>query len=539
MALFQLASQAHAQLVVTEMMVNPKSTNDAAWEWIEVQNTGGSAVDLNGYIAGKLGETKNTTANISNTTAGNTIIPAGGVGVLYDAAGTSFNDQLFRQAWNLPTNVPLVGVDGWPALSNSGTGRDFGFWADAAAYSSSLADDGTGTMKVSNFNGAAFSMDYITGFPPVATNGPSIAWNGQGSYQDGGNWGVSVTGVNGAVTSVPVTVSGTPINNTNDRGNPGRVPPGSAAGGLLITEVMYDPGSTPEGNWEWVEIFNSTGAMIDFGATPYFFQDTTSTSDLTAANVTNGTLPANSVAVLFNSDNTLQNMIDAWDPGGSKGTLFIPVDNFPSLNNGGDTIALWDGAAKYQIDAAGNDPPRTTNQATTSLTYDDVAPWPVNNNAASIFLANLASTPDIGSNWLRSNVGDFVGTTNAAAVTQDVEVHPGGDVGSPGRFNGSGNPAFLPADFNHDGSVNSTDLAVWKASYHVTPGGDADGDGDTDGADFLLWQKQLGSSSAQAAAAIVPEPAACGLLMACILAFKTFSRRKRGVSPAASISDPH
>ncbi len=538
-AVFQIALQAHGQLVVTEMMVNPKSTNDSVWEWIEVQNTGAGAIDLNGYIAGKLGETNNTTANISTATAADTVIPAGGVGVLYDAAETNFDDQVFRQAWNLSASVPVIAVDGWPALSNSGTGRDFGFWPDAAAYSSSLVDDGTGTMKVSNFNGAAFSVDYISGFPPVATNGPSIAWNGLGSYQDGGNWGVSLAGVNGAVTSVPVTVSGTPINNTNDRGNPGRVPPGSAATGLLITEVMYDPGSTPEGNWEWVEIYNSTGATIDFGATPYFFHDTTSTSDLTAANVTSGVLPANQAAVLFNDANTTQNMIDAWDPGGALGTLFIPVDNFPSLNNGGDTVALWDSAAKYQIDAAGTDPPRSTNQATTALTYDDIAPWPVNNNAASIFLANLASSPGSGSNWLRSNVGDFVGTTNAVAVTQDVVVHPGGDVGSPGSFNGSGNPAFLPADFNHDGAVNSTDLAVWKGSYHLTAGGDADSDGDTDGADFLLWQKQVGSSSAQAATATVPEPAVWSLLHAGILTFATCSRRKRGVSPVASISDPH
>jgi hypothetical protein len=483
---------------------------------------------LNGYIAGKLGETKNATANISTMTAANTIIPAGGVGVLYDAVETNFDDQVFRQAWNLSGSVPLIAVDGWPALSNSGTGRDFGFWPDAAAYSSSLADDGTGTMKVTSFSGAAFDIDYITGFPPVATNGPSIAWNGNGSYQDGGNWSVSLDGVNGAVTSVPVTVSGTPINNTNDRGNPGRVPPGSAAPGLLITEVMYDPGSSPEGDWEWVEVFNSTGATIDFGATPYFFHDTTSTSDLTAANVTTGVLPANQAAVLFSSDNTLQNMIAAWDSSGN-GTLFIPVDNFPSLNNGGDTIALWDSAAKYQLDAAGTSPPRTANLATTALTYDDVAPWPVNNDAASIFLANLASSPTSASNWQRSEFGDFVGTTNAAAVTQDVVVHPGGDVGSPGSFNGSGNPTFSPADFNQDGAVNADDLAIWKTAYHATADGDADGDGDTDGADFLLWQKLVGSSSSQAATATVPEPTAAMMLLTAILTLASSSHRKHGV----------
>jgi hypothetical protein len=513
---------AQAQLVVTEMMVNPTSNNDAVWEWIEVKNSGATPLNLNGYIAGKLGETKNINANITPTKAANTIIPAGGVGVLYDGAGSDYNDQLFRQAWNLAPSVPLVAVEGWPSLSNSGTSRDFGFWPDAAAYTSALADDGMGTLKVSSFTGAAFSVDYSTGFPPTSANGPSLAWNGSGNYQDGANWSASITGANGAYTSVPVTVSGTPINNTNDRGNPGRVPPGSAAPGLLITEVMYDPASTPESNWEWVEIYNSTGAMIDFGATPYLFHDTTSSSDLTEPNVTSGVLAANKTAVLFNSANTMQNMIDAWDPGGALGTLFIPVDNFPSLNNSGDTIALWDSLAKYQIDAAGSTPPRTANQATTVLTYDDATPWQPNNNAASIFLANLVSPPANGANWLRSAVDDFVDSKNAIAVTQDVAIHPGGDIGSPGTFNGSGTPTPPAADFNHNGTVDAPDLVVWKASFHLTAGGDADGDGDTDGADFLLWQRSLGATSSQAASAPVPEPAAVSLLLAAILTFTSF-----------------
>ena len=47
------------------------------------------------------------------------------------------------------------------------------------------------------------------------------------------------------------------------------------------------------------------------------------------------------------------------------------------------------------------------------------------------------------------------------------------------------------ANFDGDIDVDGDDLAIWAASLNVDEGGDADGDGDTDGADFLVWQQQL------------------------------------------------
>jgi len=75
--------------------------------------------------------------------------------------------------------------------------------------------------------------------------------------------------------------------------------------------------------------------------------------------------------------------------------------------------------------------------------------------------------------------------------------------------------ASLAADFNDDGTVNGTDLTIWRGAFGSATGGDADGDGDSDGADFLTWQRQLGMSLSPAAAtaAAVPEPS-CGILAA-------------------------
>ncbi len=83
----------------------------------------------------------------------------------------------------------------------------------------------------------------------------------------------------------------------------------------------------------------------------------------------------------------------------------------------------------------------------------------------------------------------------------------------------------LAGDFNKDGVVDSSDLAQWQADYGTNAGSDADGDGDTDGNDFLLWQQNVGATSAGGAAA-VPEPAAAGLGLVAFGCFWSASRQR-------------
>ena len=53
-----------------------------------------------------------------------------------------------------------------------------------------------------------------------------------------------------------------------------------------------------------------------------------------------------------------------------------------------------------------------------------------------------------------------------------------------------------------------------------------DADGDSDGADFLAWQRQLGSTSAVFATEAVPEPTTWALL--CLAAVRgKLARRRR------------
>ncbi len=53
-------------------------------------------------------------------------------------------------------------------------------------------------------------------------------------------------------------------------------------------------------------------------------------------------------------------------------------------------------------------------------------------------------------------------------------------------------PNYNPADFNEDTFVNAADLTQWKSAFGLNANGDANGDNRTDGADFLLWQRNFG-----------------------------------------------
>ncbi|WP_168205080.1 CRTAC1 family protein [Bythopirellula goksoeyrii] len=102
----------------------------------------------------------------------------------------------------------------------------------------------------------------------------------------------------------------------------------------------------------------------------------------------------------------------------------------------------------------------------------------------------------------------------------------------------------LLADFNRDDSVNDVDLQLWtthfggEATDEGSPG-DADWDGDIDGADLLKWQRQYGrtlasgilsgvaglnSTLVSGAANTVPEPH-CSIVILTVLTAMTLPRR--------------
>ena len=51
-----------------------------------------------------------------------------------------------------------------------------------------------------------------------------------------------------------------------------------------------------------------------------------------------------------------------------------------------------------------------------------------------------------------------------------------------------------PADFDGSGTVDGNDLAQWKGDFGLNANSDADNDGDSDLADLMIWQQQVGQS---------------------------------------------
>lgn len=507
-----LTTPGQAELQITEMMANPLLDDSAMWEWIEVRNAGSASIDLNGYIVNKLAFDQEDAIVVS--TAATATIAAGGLAVLYDGAADGADDPLFRAAWGVDASMRLISIPNLPALSNSGANRNIGFWADQNQYMKDWVDDGDVGFDVGGFDNAAFGIDYAAdGFPSVGS-GQSSAWTGQGDYRDGAQWARSEEGIGGAVLSSQVAGPTSPINNTDDVGSPGVVPMvGPTAPGLLVTEIMYNPASA-DSAWEWIEIFNNTGSAIDFGAAPFYLDDVAG-GDLDAPNVSTGVVAHGETAVLFDGDAiSPQNFSDAWDPEGGSSLNVIEVSRWPSLNNGGDEIGLWDGLDAYLDDSAGDE--RATASAEASIAYGsggDPPAWPVDDGAGSIFLADLGSDASVGANWQLS----LAGTGDAHAAVQaleSVEAHPGGEVGSPGVFGDVPPPAA--ADFNADQRVDRADLLVWETAFGLAATaatGDATGDDLATGDDMLAWQRQY---SGAANALIVPEPS--GAILALLLA---------------------
>jgi len=123
---------------------------------------------------------------------------------------------------------------------------------------------------------------------------------------------------------------------------------------------------------------------------------------------------------------------------------------------------------------------------------------------------SLVATPaELFENW---SAGDYRLRPNSPAIDKGTSM-----LAPPVDLFGAPRPASavdigaiefrdapnLAADFTGDGRVDGGDLAAWRSAFGPSALGDADEDNDSDGADFLLWQRQLNVTTA----APVPEPA--------------------------------
>jgi len=551
-------SNALAQLRITEVLYDTNTSPEGNWEWFELHNAGATDVDVDGYyfddLSTSAGRTSPNIFSVVGEVSVNTIVPANSAAVVYNGRGLDFDESRFRQAWNLGSSVPLIGVNGWQALNQGGDA--FGLWDSLEAYEADLANvDEDEDLEVATFDSAVVYLDYSAEGFPGASAGSSLQWNGSGDFLAGENWFASEQG--SSQMSVATSLPNTQINDTNDVGNPGLVI-GSTDGfsGLAMTEILYNPASA-EPDWEWIELYNGTGSEIDFAATPYFLDDKAS-GDISGPNIDSGTIGAGQTAILFSGDDvSVEDMTTAW---GDQN--FIPVDDWPALNNGGDLVGIWDDADEYALDGedAGD---RTVVGAVFSVEYQDGdADWPNVGQGNSISILDLAVDSNDGTNWQLGADGDG-DSVFAAPVIASLADHAGGDFGTPGVFgsvdpqagldlNGDGSinaadaalvcsnadgdvAAFLTdngglqGDFDMDGSVAFADFLALSTSFGATGDygqGDADCSGTIEFADFLILSQNFGQT-ASGAASSVPEPSGEGLLLIAVSSLVCVLRKRR------------
>ncbi|HYO23568.1 MAG TPA: hypothetical protein VEQ85_01325 [Lacipirellulaceae bacterium] len=91
----------------------------------------------------------------------------------------------------------------------------------------------------------------------------------------------------------------------------------------------------------------------------------------------------------------------------------------------------------------------------------------------------------------------------------------------------------LAGDFDRNGAVNAADLLQWQGDFGVNDESDANGDGRTDGLDFVIWQRNVGLTASTSAAAPVPEPSAAALGAVGIACAGAFGSRRPKQHPMA------
>lgn len=194
----------------------------------------------------------------------------------------------------------------------------------------------------------------------------------------------------------------------------------SAAGEVLITEIMYDPASDekPPVRTEWVELYNNGQEAVDVGGW-YLADEDGRTQPLPAGTM----IEARQTIVLVPGDveGNAAAFRAAWGEGcvayaladWSKGKDGMSgLANAPSTEN--EILTLRDSGE----------------QAIDEVNYRKADPWPKGKAGASIYLAPTALTAvgnDDGANWRRSEF-----TLHGALNAKATEVFSDRDCGSPG-----------------------------------------------------------------------------------------------------------
>ncbi|MFQ6551803.1 ExeM/NucH family extracellular endonuclease [Aestuariibius insulae] len=388
------------------------------------------------------------------------VVGADGADLLYGVETLQFDDGvIFVDGRN---NGPVARGDEVTASENDGAVFSA---ADLLANDSDFDGDALSVTAVSATSEAGASVTLVNG---AVSYDPGDLFDALGDGETATDtFTYTVSDGQGGTETATVTVTVTGVDDAPVEAN------------LVLSEIMYNPASA-EDDWEWVEVSNTGGADLDLAG--YVIDDGNATQ-VSSANIAAGTVAAGGSTILYNGDDlTEQQFRDAWNLEEDVTLIAVTEWNDLALNNGGDTISIWSDFDSYQSDFEARE------NTVVTVTYDDSGDWPSDDNSASIYLTDLASDANDGSNWALSTVGGDT-PVNQGQQSDTDGGNSGGDVGSPGGASdtGGGGEFVLISQVQGSGSeaallgetVTVEGIVTYTTSngYYVQEE-DADSDGD-------------------------------------------------------------
>ncbi len=266
---------------------------------------------------------------------------------------------------------------------------------------------------------------------------------------------------------------------------------------VVISEIMYNPDSdeTEPGVAEWIEIVNIGSTALDVGGWRFEDEDTSFWGTFPSGTI----LEPSQAAVFFDEEfTTASTFRSEWSVPVSALLIGIPwgsLSNSPSDTN--EILELLDGTSTQRD----------------LVNFDDANLWPSDSpDGTSITLTNLLANNNVGSNWTKATVGIQDASSPTGPTFSNLDVGSPGFIPDSADFDGNGGVDGLDfllwqrgfglsaasksdGDANNNFIVDGLDLAVWESQYGFAPApnADFDSDNDIDGADFLAWQRGLGT----------------------------------------------
>ena len=274
-------------LVITEFLQNPAAVSDGNGEWLEVRNTSGRVLDLDGLVLSDDGtDSYQVTAPLFVLPGAHVVFGAkanptinGGVAVQHAWSGFTLANGADEIVLTMQgVEIDRVAYDGGPLFPDADGAAS---QLDPASIDPVANDDGANWCEAVVPFGLGDRGTPGTLNPPclpLDTSDTAAATGDTGSTALTGDTGLPtgstgdtglVTGDTGLTATTGDTVTTGNTGGTSDTGIPtgstgDTAPPtGLLPGDLVITEFLQNPSAVADADGEWLEVFNASGRALD------------------------------------------------------------------------------------------------------------------------------------------------------------------------------------------------------------------------------------------------------------------------------------